>query len=96
MTERLSQESIMTQLRPDLKSDTLYRFICETLLTGQEIGDTDELLISGLLDSLDVMTLVSFIEETYDISVPFSDVVIENFETVTAIRRYVQGRVVDV
>ncbi len=82
----------MTELLPEIKIAPLRVFICETLLAGEHVSDTEELLISGLLDSLDVMTLVSFVEETYDLNIPFSDVLIENFETINAISGYLQGR----
>ena len=86
----------MTELLPEIEIAPLRNFICETLLAGEHVNDTDELLISGLLDSLEVMTLVSFIEETFDLYSPFSDVLIENFETINAISGYLQGRLANV
>jgi len=39
----------------------------------------------GLLDSFDIVTLVSELEDTYDIIIDGLDIVPENFETVPAI-----------
>ena len=39
-----------------------------------------------------VMSLVSFVETTYALSVPFSDVLIENFESIDAIAGYLKRR----
>ncbi len=68
------------------------RYVQDTLLGGRTISDDENLLLSGLLDSLSVMSLVAFVEQTYAFRVPFEDVVIENFETITAIKSYVQAR----
>lgn len=85
----------MTDLQ--LKSDLspLRAYVQDTLLGGCTVADGDELLLSGMLDSLSVMSLVSFLEQTYDLKVPFEDVVIENFESLEAMGRYVDSRGAD-
>ena len=80
----------MTKPQPDIAP--LRDYIVDTLLAGQKVSDDDELLISGQLDSLAVMSLVSFVETTYALSVPFSDVLIENFESIDAIAVYLKRR----
>lgn len=67
-------------------------FICGTLLDGQQIRDDEDLLLSGLVDSLGVMSLVAHIEGEFGISIPFEEVLIENFETLEAIADYVNSR----
>lgn len=49
-----------------------------------------ELLMSGIIDSLGVVTLVSWLEEQANIEIDPGDVVIENFETPTAILSFVE------
>ena len=85
----------MTKLQSETDIAPLRAYVTETLLAGQQIADDDELLISGRLDSLAVMSLVSFVEDTYALSVPFSDVLIENFESLDAMARYLTGRMSD-
>ena len=66
-------------------------YICNTLLEGREIASDENLLLSGLLDSLGVMSLVSFIETQFEMTVPFDDVVIENFATLGAMTDYIRA-----
>lgn len=75
--------------------DTIRRYISEQLLNrsnGATVGDDEDLLGGGLVDSVGMMSLVLFIEETFDVSVPPEDVVIENFLSIRTIADYVQAR----
>jgi acyl carrier protein len=75
-------------------TEKLSRHIATDLLNqaGLVIGVDDDLLGSGLLDSLSVMALVSFIEQEWKISVPPEDVLIENFGSIAAIDSYLARR----
>ena len=68
---------------------TIRSFIESDLLQGASISNDENLLLSGKLDSLAVMSLVAYVEKAFSISVPFDEVLIENFETVDAIASYV-------
>ena len=50
-----------------------------------DLGETTELLMSGLIDSLGIMNLVAWIEDEISVEIDPGDVVIENFETPAAI-----------
>lgn len=52
------------------------------------LGSNDELLLSGIIDSLGIMLLVSFISEKFDYEVPPQDVTIENFSTISTLTNY--------
>lgn len=69
-------------------------FIEQDLLDGSSaaIGYSDDLLLSGLLNSLGVMRLVAFTQERFGIEIPAEDVVIEHFQTIDAIAGYLQAR----
>jgi acyl carrier protein len=70
-------------------------YIVDELLVDQGqagVGDRQELLLSGLLDSLAVVRLVSFIETDLQVRVPPEDVTIDHFEHVDAIVTYLQAR----
>jgi len=45
------------------------------------LSDDDDLLTSGLVDSLGMMSLVAFIEEQFGVAVPPEDVTLETFST---------------
>jgi acyl carrier protein len=69
------------------------RFIATDLLSdpSRAIGVDDDLLTSGLVDSMGIMALVFFLEQRYGIQIAPGDVTIENFGTIRAIERYVTG-----
>ena len=60
--------------------------------SDQRVAADDDLLTSGLVDSLGVMRLVGFIESDLGVSVPPQDVTIENFGSINAIVSYLQSR----
>jgi acyl carrier protein len=70
------------------------RFIARDLLNqaGRAIADDEDLLGSGLLDSLSVMSVVQFIEHEGQIEVPAEDVTIENFFSLAAMEAYLARR----
>lgn len=53
--------------------------------------DTD-LLLTGLVDSLGVVQIVSWMEQELGIVVEPTDVVLEHFQTVDAMAAFVEGR----
>jgi acyl carrier protein len=50
----------------------------------------DELLSGGLLDSMAVLRLAAFVEEEFRFKMQPADFVIENFQTVAVLARYVR------
>lgn len=74
---------------------TLISYIQSDLLGGRgprTLGPDDDLLGSGLVDSLGVMRLIGFIQERLGVTVPPGDVTIEHFMTVGHIRTYLAAR----
>lgn len=74
--------------------EMLARYIAIDLLNRGDlaIAADEDLLGSGVLDSLSVMSLVHFIESDLGVDVPPEDVTIENFETLAAIEAYIERR----
>lgn len=76
------------------KRDTILNYIQREFVAGKgdiQIGYDDDLLLSGFVNSLQVMRLVAFIEEEYQVNIPPADIILENFETVTAISNYLSS-----
>lgn len=75
-------------------SDVLSNYISKEILEtpSENIDKNEELLASGLVDSMMMMRIVRFVEKTYKISVPFEDMTIENFMTVETISNYVSNK----
>lgn len=73
-------------------------FIVTDLLSGTFSGilaDDQDLLISGLVDSLGVVRMVGFIEQSMDVTIPPEDVTLENFQTVEKIITYLQQKILE-
>jgi acyl carrier protein len=69
-------------------------FIQKELAIGRStpIKPDDDLLGSGVVDSLGILRLVLFIEEQFSFKVPDEDVVIDNFQSVAALTQYLQSK----
>lgn len=70
-------------------------FLVNDLLYDKDLGSlqaADSLIDAGLLDSLGIMRVVSFCEETFGIEFSDFEVVPENFETVTAIAKLIDSK----
>ena len=77
------------------KESELIEFIAQDLLRGRpdvSIDAGDDILGSGLVDSLGVMRIVAFIEKRYEVKVPPEDVRIEHFLSVNHIVSYLETR----
>lgn len=75
--------------------EVLIEYIQQQLLRGQSsivLTQDDDLLGSGLVDSMGMMKLIAFIERHFEVSVPPQDMVIENFMSVRAIAQYLDNR----
>ena len=69
----------------------LVDYINDKILNHRSAIDEDqELLVSGILDSLAVMNLVEYIESLTGQKVPPLDITIQNFSSVQAIDDYLE------
>jgi acyl carrier protein len=74
----MSQSDVISHLK---------EWVSKELLEGQEIGldDTTPLLEWGVINSIEIARLVSYIEDQWGISIPEEMVVLGNFENLQAI-----------
>jgi len=73
--------------------ERIINFIKEDLHNGRtdlELLPDEDLMASGLVESLSMMQLIQFVEETFDIKILPQDMTIDNFETVNAIAKYIK------
>ena len=59
---------------------------------GIRLEEERSLLDSGVIDSLGILDLVAFMEETFDMEATDEDLVPENFDSVSALVRYVESK----
>jgi acyl carrier protein len=65
-------------------------YVVNELLSGKDVGEQDDLFLSGLVDSLGVMRLVNYLEQQYSVKIPPEDVTIDNFMNIEAISLYLE------
>ena len=50
-----------------------------------ELKDTDSLLEAGIVDSMGIQVLISYLEKTFSIKVQDDEIIPDNFESIAAI-----------
>lgn len=75
-----------------LTRENVINFLKSELNVSEPIGAESALFSSGVLDSVAMLNLISFLEEIANIEVRASDVTLENFDTAQRIEAYVETR----
>jgi len=72
-------------------NDSLYKFICNNFPAARQktLAEGDNLLENGIIDSMGLLTIISHIEDTFNLRVREEDVVMENFGSIAALNSYV-------
>lgn len=74
-------------------SEKIKTFIANNLLVKViELKEDDSLFKSGLLSSLDLVSLLDFIEKEFKIVVPPEDVDFDNLDSIIKISSYLKSR----
>jgi len=69
-------------------------YIEKELAKGRKtkIDYEEDLLSEGIIDSLGILQLVAFIEDEFGVHIEDEDVVLENFQSVSALTNYLNAR----
>jgi acyl carrier protein len=69
---------------------TLSTYIKQEIMRNPNarLQETDDLLSAGILDSLAILQLVAFVEESFKLRIPDEDVVFENFQSIDSLDKY--------
>lgn len=78
------------QIKAQVKDFIVENFLLGT--GGDEIANDTSFLENDLLNSTDVLELIAFLEETFDISVADEETLPENLDSLTQIEAYVQRK----
>ncbi len=78
---------------PAETQDAIIQFLFEEVLGDNhpQIGP-DQPLLTGFLDSTDLMRLVSFIEERFDVTIANDEVVTDNFKSIEVLAAFVDAK----
>ncbi len=77
-----------------MKED-IRQYILQELLGGRsdaELSTDEDILSTGIIDSMGAMRLINFIENKFAVKIPPEDMVIENFITIEAMESYIASR----
>jgi len=73
----------------------LREFVFKEILRGEDasqLGSNDNLINSGVLDSMAMMQIVTHLEKNYGITIETDDLVPETFESIRAIARFLERK----
>jgi acyl carrier protein len=84
----------MESSRPPVKA-SIRQFVLENLAVGKVGGNIEDgasLIDNGVIDSLGIFQLVSFLEQSYGIRVRDEEIVLENFRSIDAIEDFLVAK----
>jgi len=76
-------------------ADQLWEYLQEKCLSNEypdELDRDDNLIDSGVLDSLSTLNLVSYLEGEYGITIGSEDITLENFSTVLQLAAMIEAK----
>jgi len=75
-------------------SETIRQFIIENFLfeEDEDLKEETSFLESGIIDSTGILELVTFIEETFDITVEDEELIPENLDSIGNVVNYLQKK----
>lgn len=82
----MSHHEIVSRVRGYITENFLY------MRPNCAFGDTDSLLSLGIIDSLGVVELISFIQEEYGFTIDDSEITEENMGSLWSIARFIASR----
>ena len=82
----LELDSILSDLREFIARNFLFSD------KGYTYGDDASFLESGIIDSLGIIELVTFVEKTYGVSVADNELLPENFDSVAKLGSYIANK----
>lgn len=78
-----------------MNSDAIKDFILRDIIRDggvRTLAANDNLIDSGVINSLGIMKIVNFLESNYTISISDDEILLDNFESLAAITKFVDGK----
>jgi acyl carrier protein len=75
-----------------INKENLITYVQTELNVDEPIAGDTELFSTGMLDSVSMVGLISYIEDKGHVNVQPSDVTLDNFDTIDAILEYIENR----
>jgi acyl carrier protein len=76
-------------------SEIIRNFVTTELVldnSAKKLSDTDKLIDSGIIDSMDILTLLSFLEEQFGIEIESDELLPDNFESIDVMAKMINSK----
>lgn len=84
---------ISTTMTETQIKDRIHKYIADTTFADLNIIQEETLLFDeGIFDSMGLISLITFLEDEFNIKTEDTDLVVENFESISAITNFVSSR----
>ncbi|MEM8499985.1 MAG: acyl carrier protein [Pseudomonadota bacterium] len=78
-----------------MHEEQIKQFILSDLIkdgSATELENDENLIDSGVVDSLGIMKLVAFLEKSFKVAVSDDEILLDNFETIDAISGFLSSK----
>ena len=79
-------------MEPQIIAERIKKFLVQQFPATKNVGNEDPLLKNGLIDSLGILDVVTFLEKEFDIIVSDEELLPENFESIRCLSTFVQRK----
>lgn len=76
----------------DIVTEQIEAFLKKRFPLTRKVGRNDALLESGLLDSLGILEIVTFLEQEFRITITDEELLPENFQSIACLVTFVQNK----
>ena len=81
--------NVMNEIEKFLLSEIIVDFDLEE----KSIAPDKDLISTGIIDSMGILKLTSFIEKNFDIKINNEEIVPENFQTLNALSEFIEKKI---
>ncbi len=74
--------------------ETVHEFIVENFLIGdgEQLTNETSFLDSGIIDSTGILELITFLEETYNITIEDDELIPENLDSLNSVAKFIEQK----
>jgi acyl carrier protein len=76
-------------MEPQIIAERIRKFLVEQFPPTKSVGNEDPLLKNGLIDSLGILEVVTFVEREFGIAISDDELLPENFDSVHSLSTFV-------
>ena len=76
-------------MEPQIITERIKKFLVQQFPAIKNVGNEDPLLKNGLIDSLGILEVVTFVEKEFGIVVSDEELLPENFESIGSLSKFI-------